>query len=390
MEEQPKFAARMSDASLHVMAFAWSAGVALVAGYLLHLSVPLDLLALSYLLPTLARRRSYRLGLIGLLLSPLVLVLDPTLLNQPAAVLLPLGVGLRAATLPRQATSWTLRVENRIGLVAFVLGALLEGALTRASGWPLALLAFAFVVSAFISLPLAQSRSSGSKQAELLRSIGLGALTVAVASAIASAIELAHVLATHIPSAWLRGLLWLLWPFAYVASLVISRVRETGVRLRFPGMPRPHHSLAKATHSAAALFVQHLITISFVALGVLIVTGVALLAYRRAHVRVDTELSDPNLPVGSIAVVRDLPLQNLDLGHGPRRMVRLAVAHHVRPRSLPPGMTARRLAMREAWPEQLLRDYERARYALKGSFSLDEARAFVGGFARHLGRRHKH
>ncbi len=371
--------------TLQCTAFGWSAALAIAAGALFHVPVAVPILALSYLLPALGRRHSGWIGFLSLVALPVAVALLPITRDGPHVALLLLASGLRAATAPRTATVSSLRAESRTGLAALVLAALAV-AVAQASPWSLALTAGIFLIGSFIGLPLAQAATGGQGEGALAKAragLELYAAFLGVAVLLAGAIAIGHQLLARLPGAWLRAFLWLLWPFAYLSSWVIVSLRDRGVRFRFPRPPQGHRAMPKG-HDAAAPLIGHLIgpLAVLAALGVLVL---AYLIYRRAARRADEAAADARAAEPrAFALAR--PGTDHNAGHGPRWIVRRAMARHLRGRPLPPNTTARRLAAREGWPDPLLEAYEHARYAFRRPFAVERARAFLATFRRHAGR----
>ncbi len=378
----------LSWMALQLMAFGWSGALAIAVGDLAHLQVGIWPLALGYLLPAVGRRRSGWLGFPALVLPALIAALLPIVPGSPAAAFLILLPGVRAVTVSREPWLSTLREEHRIGLSVIVLAALVAAAWGEASPWPLALLALIFLVGAWFGLPLAQAAADAGEDPANLRkaaaTMRVPAVALGTAAAMALLIAIGHELLLWLPAAWVKDLLWVLWPFAYLASLVITGVRGTGLRLRFPSLPKGHR-LILPSHDAVAPFFAHLIGPAAV-LGLLALLALLYHLYRWSLRRADQKAPPPNTPADSHPAIGRTPRQ-LDFGRGPRGLVRRAVGRHLLHRRLPAGTTVRQVARQEGWPSELLQEYEHARYALRRPYALERARSFVLGFRRHLARR---
>ena len=79
----------------------------------------------------------------------------------------------------------------------------------------------------------------------------------------------------------------------------------------------------------------------------------------------------------------------LDFGSGARGRVRAAVGRHVLKESMHPSQTARQVAQREGWPNEVLDAYERARYRFSAPFEEHEAATFLARFRGWLQERRK-
>lgn len=379
---------RLPRLSLHLMAFSWSGAVAVAVLSLRHFPLSFWLLAFAYVLPALGRTRSTAFGMLGFLLSIVAAALGTQAWLQPLPTVLMVGVSLRAVTVPTHASLSAMRREYVMGLAALILAAMLR-ALTSGGICPIALLAVAFLLGAFTGLPLALSQAvtvSEDTLAEALPGLRFSGAILLFAGILSGLVGLGHFLVQRHALGWIGNLIWILWPLAYVASLFTSVLRNL-----IPSHLRPPPPILKmpsgpARHYLAEGVLQQLVLpgIAFV-----ILAGLLILLYvvwRRMETCEDQAVPQKNAArLATDTLVT--PRQSRDYGEGPRRMVRRAVARHIQPKKVRSSTTARQIAKREGWPEEMLLSYEHARYAFNRSFDKTEARAFLDTLASHLGLR---
>ncbi len=381
---------RVPQASLHLMAFGWSAAVLATLTAWMTLPMPLWLLPLAYLLPALARPRNGALSI-----AVTVLVAAASALFVPFGelfftVLVLLAQSTRALTLSRYASVTFLRSEQKRGMALLLLVVLARAIVGRPSAWLIGLFAVLYLLGALAGLPLAQSREAGGNQIEGAQTgLRLSLALTLVATVIASIIGLLRLAVEHRAFAFLQPILvWLFKPIAYVLGYVVqffvgfllghrSLPRNTNTRLRNPTLHFPQHAQSTAFRAD--------IEIALIIVAALVVARVIFWLYRRQKAKEVKELPDVNAPHPG-ENVPSWPVRQrsraVDYGEGARRLVRRTVGMHVRDKHLPPGTTARSYARDQGWEEEWLYTYEHARYGFAQPLPESKARAFVASFQR--------
>ncbi len=381
------YLSRVPRLSLHLMAFGWSSAAILTLAAWMTVPLPFWILVLAYLLPAIVRPRGAGLGVAAALVVAAASAFLVPLGDLIFAALLLLAESARALTLSRLASVNFLRIEQRRGMALVLLTVLLRAIVGSPNIWLIALCAAVYLVGALVGLPLAQSAENAGHSADHLATAlpGLQLLgpLVVLGGLMGGVVALGHMLAAAGWFDWLWSFLWILLPLGYVAAWLI----RTLPHILRPPRQRPikvHHLLhlhARVAHGTTA-------QVALAIAAMLLLVGTFYLAYgryRRGESTTAAPLGSAQNPGASRSrlATHGAP----DYGRGARRRVRLAMRRHVVRKRLPPGITVRQYAEREGLPEEILRDYEHARYAFTRSFAMNEARAFVAALARHVRRR---
>lgn len=362
----------------------WSTTIWLFAG------MPFFVLFLGFAIPALLRRRSLLLAVIGGVAAVIIASFSiPADVNASAAGLTLLPTAFIIA-MPREITHWSMRVEFRRGMVAWLIIAVVRSILGRPPDGPLALMALAFVSLGLIGLPLLHSRGAlGAGRHSLERArpgLNLSLLVLASGAGIALVVlGISTLVGGSVPNAIVQAIITILAPLAYLIVLpVVKLVQRQYLKAHAPpNLPPP----TKFTVTNSLKSLHNTETIALV-LGIVALLAIATAAVVVARLRREVQ------PLGNQAQsARDVVYEaltgsgrrRLDLGAGARRIVRAAVWRHLRQSQKgqpPPTLTARQLAEREGWEPEALERYEHARYHLSRHFDESMAQRFLRIFRR--------
>ena len=390
-----RYVRRLPAASLHLMAFGWSAAVIVTLTALIRQPLPPVLLVLAYLLPALLRPRSPGLGVAAAVVVAAASALFVPLADVFFTVLFLLAQSARPLTLSRHPTVTFLRQEQRRGLALILLTVLVRAVAGRPDIWLLALLVLVYLAGALVGLPLAHSQeASAGSLTEAKPGLQTGLVIGGAAAVLAAIIGAVHLAVQAHAFDFLGPVFaWLFQPIAYVVGYIVQFFVGAllGHRAHLPPQQKqsarpgplhiPHHHYSHA-------FMQHL-EIAVIAIAVILVATIIYWLYRRQQVREAADLQDPNAPAGGTLErgAAPRPRRGEDYGEGARRIVRRTVGLHLRGQAIPPGMTVRGYGRDRGWDEDLIQAYEHARYGFVDPFPESKAHAFVAGFVRRFGRR---
>ena len=357
--------------------------------------VPLWLPVLAFALTALARRVSLRLGIAALCLCSAGAAFVGGWPPSWVAALAALASAYRAQTLPRVAPHGALRAQTALGMAVLLLlnvWRLMQGTPPAAT---LLLPSAVLVAAGLFGLPYVHSLDAlgpGLEQAAARPGLRLGGLILVLSAGFGVLVELLRLLTgAGVFSSALAAIFGLvsfvLTPvvrlvFAVFPSALKNRVQTPG-KATAPHVPKP------APLTPNFIFWERF---TEAAIFLLVVSGIIYFLYRHQTKEREESGQRNALEAGEGAHFERIlgPRRGpLDFGSGARGRVRAAVGRHVLRESLRPSQTARQVAQREGWPNEVLDAYERARYRFSAPFEEHEAATFLARFRGWLQERRK-
>ena len=372
-----------ADLAPDLAAAGWSVGLVAALAAWLRTPVALWLLLAAYALTALATRKSRSLGYAALAIGAAAAWVAGGHAEPAVRMLAAAAVSSRALSLVRPALRESLRAEVRRGVAIMIGVSILRLGLGSPAWTVLALPALMIVLAGAFGLPYVQlmGSPSGAHGKALESSLRFGGLVLLVAAACTALVGLLILLQRA--GAYAAGVYALYHLLAPILAAVVGLL--TRVRPR-PGESPQLHPLNPRLHghAAGAISPHDLFWTHFVLATLALAVAVGLYQLLRRHrprafaAPLDEEHTAP--------VEEDLQeaapwrRSRPGFGSGPRAVVRAMVARHVERGHALRGDTARRVAVREDWPGEVLGTYEEARYRLREPLEEQRARGFVAAF----------